>query len=77
VSLPILFRQPNFGKHGPRVNKKLTAAFEGFTPQDWLQKHAAVSDEDFSKDPSRNRLAIVISRTNHASYHSGQAVLTK
>lgn len=59
------------------VNSALTAAFAGFTLQDWLQKHTAVSDEDFAKDPSRNRLAVVINRTNHASYHSGQAVLAK
>jgi hypothetical protein len=26
------------------VNSKLTAAFEKFKPEDWLQKHAAVSD---------------------------------
>jgi hypothetical protein len=59
------------------VNRKLTDAFERFTPQDWLHKHTAVSDEDFAKDPTRNRLAVVISRTNHASFHSGQAVLAK
>src|SRR6266568_1901090 len=53
------------------VNSKLTAAFEKFTPADWLQKHTAVSDEDFAKDPTRNRLAVVMSRTNHASFHSG------
>ena len=57
------------------VNDKLTAAFERFTLEDWLQKHAAVSDEDFIKDPMRNRLSVVINRTNHASYHSGQATL--
>jgi len=59
------------------VNDKLTAAFERFTLEDWLQKHTAVSDEDFAKDPARNRLAIVMNRTNHASYHSGQVVLAK
>ena len=59
------------------VNKKLTAAFEGFSLKNWLQKHTAVSDEDFAKDPSRNRLAVVMSRTNHASYHSGQAAFAK
>jgi DinB superfamily len=59
------------------VNGKLTTAFEGFTPEDWLQKHTAVSEEDFAKDPTRNRLAVVMSRTNHASFHSGQAVLAK
>ena len=59
------------------VNRNLTAAFERFTPEDWLQKHTSVSDEDFVKDLTRNRLAVVISRTNHASYHSGQAILAK
>ena len=59
------------------VNNKLTTAFEGLTFEEWLQKHTAVSDEDFVKDPTRNRLAIVISRTSHASYHSGQAILAK
>jgi hypothetical protein len=56
------------------VNDKLTAAFERFTLEDWLQKHAAVSDEDFVKDPARNRLAVVMSRANHVSYHSGQVI---
>jgi DinB superfamily len=59
------------------VNTKLTAAFEKFGPEDWLRKHTGVSDEDFTKDPTRNRLAVVMSRTNHASFHSGQAVLAK
>ena len=59
------------------VNSKLTAAFEGFTTSDWLAKHTAVSDEDFAKDPIRNRFAVVLSRTNHASFHTGQAVLAK
>jgi hypothetical protein len=59
------------------VNGKLATAFESFTLEDWLQKHTAVSDEDFVKDPTRNRLAIVMNRTNHASFHSGQAVLAK
>jgi hypothetical protein len=34
-----------------------------------------VSDEDFAKDPGRNRLAVVPSRTNHMSYHLGQIIL--
>ena len=59
------------------VNGKLTAALEGFTTADWLKKHTAVSDEDFAKDPTRNRLAVVLSRTNHLSFHTGQVVLAK
>jgi hypothetical protein len=42
---------------------------------DWLERHAAVSVEDFAKDGSRNRFAILLGRTNHLSYHLGQAVL--
>jgi DinB superfamily len=59
------------------VNGKLTEVFETFTPTDWFEKHTAVSDEDFAKDPTRNRLAVVMSRTNHASFHTGQAILAK
>lgn len=59
------------------VNGKLTAAFEKLTPQQWLEKHSAVSDEDFAKDPTRNRLAVLMSRTSHAAFHSGQAALIK
>jgi hypothetical protein len=59
------------------VNIALTAAFERFTLADWLKKHTAVSDEDFAIEPTRNRLAVLLSRTNHLSFHSGQAVLAK
>ena len=59
------------------INSKLTAAFERFTPQDWLRKHSSVSDEDFAQDPTRNRLSVVLSRTNHLSFHTGQIILAK
>jgi hypothetical protein len=54
------------------VNSKLTAAFEALPTGDWLKKHAAVSDEDFLKEPLRNRLAVLQSRTGHAMFHAGQ-----
>ena len=57
------------------VNAKLRKGFETMSWPDWLRKHSAVSEEDFAKDPSRNRFAILLSRTNHLSYHIGQAVL--
>jgi hypothetical protein len=59
------------------VNNKLTTTFERFTLEDWLQKHTAVSDGDFVKVPTRNRLAIVMSRASHVSSHFGQAILAK
>jgi DinB superfamily len=57
------------------VNGKLREGGMKLSPADWLQKHAAVSDEDFLKEPTRNRFAILVSRTNHLAYHLGQAQL--
>jgi DinB superfamily len=57
------------------VNSKLGAGFEGFSAAEWLMKHASVSAEDFAKDPSRNRFAILLSRTSHIAFHLGQTAL--
>ena len=57
------------------VNGELRKGFEEMSGPDWLQRHTAVSEEDFAEDTSRNRFAILLSRTNHLSYHLGQAVL--
>jgi uncharacterized damage-inducible protein DinB len=59
------------------VNGSLSEKLARFTPQDWLQRHTAVSDEDYAKDPSRNRLTVLLSRTNHLSYHLGQIILAR
>jgi len=59
------------------VNAAITSAVENFSVDDWLKKHTAVSDEDFSKNPTRYRLAVFLNRINHASFHTGQIALTK
>ena len=59
------------------VNDELNKHFGSLTPEEWLQKHISVTDEDFAKEPHRNRLNIVLSRTNHLSYHLGQLTLLK
>jgi hypothetical protein len=59
------------------VNVAITSAVERFSANEWLKKHSAVSEQDFIKEPLRNRLALFLSRTNHASFHAGQAVLAK
>jgi DinB superfamily len=74
-AIPELPNPQEIKKSWDEVNGKLLAGFESFSAADWLQKHASVSDEDFAKDPSRNRFAILLSRTNHLSYHLGQAML--
>jgi DinB superfamily len=57
------------------VNGRLRDGFARFSTADWLRKHASVSEEDFAKEPDRNRFAILLSRTSHLSYHLGQATL--
>jgi hypothetical protein len=59
------------------VNQQLTNRFRNWTPEEWLQKHTAVSDEDFAREPHRNRFSLVINRAGHVQYHLGQLVWTK
>jgi DinB superfamily len=59
------------------VNNKLTQHFSQFTFDEWLQKHGAISEEDFEKELYRNKLNVIINRTNHLSYHLGQLAFLK
>ena len=55
----------------------LQQLFNGFQAKDWFQKHTAVSDEDFAAEPHRNKLNIVLTRTTHLAWHTGQLILLK
>lgn len=59
------------------VNKNLSDKISAFTPEDWFQKHGAVSVEDFAKEPHRNKLNIIVNRTAHLATHLGQLLLLK
>lgn len=59
------------------VTNELNGHFIKFSTEDWLSKHIAVSDEDFVRQPTRNRLNVLISRTIHISYHLGQMAYLK
>ena len=59
------------------VNSELQKQFDKLTPDQWFQKHTSVSAEDFANQPHRNRLNVVLSRTNHLSYHLGQLAFLK
>jgi hypothetical protein len=59
------------------VHGRLTEGFGKFTAEDWTGKHTSVSDEDFAKNPLRNRMAVLFSRTSHIAYHLGQIALVK
>lgn len=60
-----------------KMNETLAQKFNSMQPDDWFQKHTAVSAEDFEKEPHRNKLNIIITRTTHLTYHTGQIVLLK
>jgi DinB superfamily len=62
-------------KYWNEVNGKLLSQFATLSADEWLQRHYAMSEEDYAKDPTRNRLAVLLSRTNHMSYHLGQITL--
>ena len=60
-----------------QVNATLVAHFPTLSVADWLTKHAYVSDADFAREPHRNKLNILLSRTGHLFYHGGQLALVK
>jgi hypothetical protein len=51
--------------------------FNQMLPSDWFSKHTTVSHEDFLKEPHRNKLSVLINRTNHMAYHLGQMAYLK
>lgn len=60
-----------------KQNDVLQEKFTATTTDEWFAKHTAVSEEDFSKEPHRNKLNIIITRTSHLQYHTGQLILLK
>jgi len=59
------------------INESLWNGFSKMSGSEWLQKHTAVSDEDFVREPHRNRFTILLGRTGHLAYHFGQAILSE
>lgn len=49
--------------------------FDSLQPEAWFERHTAVGVEDFAKEPHRNKLNIIITRTSHLQYHLGQLKL--
>lgn len=67
----------NLKKYWQEINSKLASLFNNLQPDDWFAKHALVSDEDFAKEPHRNKLNVILNRTAHQSYHLGQLTYLK
>jgi len=59
------------------INVALTNKFNAMQPDEWFQKHNSISAEDFAKEPHRNKLNVIITRTVHQGYHLGQMAYLK
>jgi hypothetical protein len=59
------------------VNAVLNKKIAELPAEQWLTRHNSISPEDFTKEPHRNKLSVLISRTTHMSSHQGQLVFLK
>lgn len=59
------------------VNAKLATVLDTTDTDEWLDRHTAVSPEDFANEPHRNKLNVLINRTGHMANHLGQMLLLK
>lgn len=64
-------------KYWADSNVLIDKTFASLSAEEWFKKHTAVSEEDFAKEPHRNKLNVLLNRTNHLAYHIGQLVLIK
>lgn len=55
----------------------LQQKFDSVKPEAWFEKHTAVSAEEFANEPHRNKLNIILTRTTHLAYHTGQLALLR
>ncbi len=47
------------------INSKVTIGIQAMPSADLLKRHETVSEQDFAKDPLRNRLAVLHFTTAH------------
>jgi uncharacterized damage-inducible protein DinB len=59
------------------LNQVLSRCFAELDADEWFKKHNAIPEEDFAREPHRNKLNILINRTNHEAYHLGQLIFLK
>lgn len=59
-------------KYLDAINASFSQHISQLQPGEWFAKHTLVSIQDFEKEPHRNKLNVIINRTNHLSYHLGQ-----
>jgi uncharacterized damage-inducible protein DinB len=57
------------------ITTELDKAFKSMSEQDWHSRHQAVTEEDFKKEPHRNKLNVMLSRVWHKASHLGQIAM--
>jgi hypothetical protein len=57
------------------LHEQLAEKFQHLTAEEWFQRHHSMTDEDFIKEPHRNKLSVLLNRTSHIAYHLGQVAL--
>src|SRR5260370_33915019 len=72
-TVPTILLRENLKIIWHKTSQILWTGFSKLSVADWLQKHAAVSEQDFLREPHRNRFTILLGRTVHIAYHLGQA----
>src|SRR5258707_10107484 len=76
-SVPLTVSEQSLKAAWQEINQKLWEGFSKFSDSDWAQRHTAVSEQDFEKEPHRSRFGVLLGRTAHLAYHLGQAALAR
>ena len=76
-STPVMFAGSELKPVWSKINNTLWTTFSQWSPSEWVAKHTDVSDEDFRKEPHRNRYSVMLARNTHMAFHYGQAILAK
>ena len=64
-------------RYWAEVNAALNNGIATLSASQWFQRHNSVSEEDFAKEPHRNKLNVMLNRTNHIAWHYGQLLLLR
>ncbi|GHN01681.1 hypothetical protein WSM22_31700 [Cytophagales bacterium WSM2-2] len=57
------------------ISAELDKAFKSWSEGEWMNRHTAVSEEDFKKEPHRNKLNVMLARVGHKASHLGQIAM--
>ena len=76
-SVPLTVSAQSLQAAWQEISQRLWDGFTKFSDSDWAARHTAVSQEDFEREPHRNRFGVLLGRTAHLAYHLGQAALVR